>query len=121
MGIDLVVFAIRYDTGLDDYGKHPLKHAKLLTEVQSYCEASGPRWMNMDYLDNRRWDHYDAQEPPNICSTIGMTTNDEIIESQLGLKEQNLFMTPGRSIRICSHTISLNKCCILEEIFISKA
>ena len=29
MGIDLVVFAIRYDTGLDDCGEHPLKHAKL--------------------------------------------------------------------------------------------
>ena len=40
-----------------------LKHAKLLTEVQSYCEASGARWMNMDYLDTRRWDHYNVQEP----------------------------------------------------------
>ena len=39
VGIDLVV--------LDDFGEHPLKHAKLLTEVQSYREASGARWMNM--------------------------------------------------------------------------
>ena len=37
MGINVVVFALRYDIGLDDYGEHPLKHAKQLTEVQSYC------------------------------------------------------------------------------------
>ena len=84
MGIDLVVFAIRYDTGLDDYKEHPLKHAKLLTEVQSYCEASGARWMNMDYFDTRRWDHYDVQEPPIICSSaMGMTTNDKTIGLQI--------------------------------------
>ena len=62
MGIDLVLFSIRYDTGLDDYGEHLLKHTKLLTEVQSYCETSGARWMNMDYLDTRRWGHYDVQD-----------------------------------------------------------
>ena len=42
-------------------------------------------------------------------------------KSQLVLKEQNLFMTRGRIIRICSHTILLNKCCILEKSLISKA
>ena len=40
--------------------------------------------MNMDYLDTRRWDHYDVQEPPITCpSTIGMTTNDKAIEYQI--------------------------------------
>ena len=49
---------------------------------------------------------------------VEMTTESK---SQLGLKEQNLFMTRGTLIKIWSHTILLNKCCILEEIFISKA
>ena len=38
----------------------------------------------MDYLDTCRWDHYDVQEPPIICSpTIGMTTNGKTIEFQI--------------------------------------
>ena len=97
IGIDLVAFAIAYDNQ-DDLGKHPLKHGALLTEAQVYCEASGAQWLNVDFLDTRRWDHYAIQEPPVICSeTIGLTASHVSIELAVTNWAEGTFDDPDKT------------------------
>lgn len=51
----------------------------LLTEVQTYSEAAGAKWMN---VSTERWDQYAIQEPPVMFSqTIGLTAKDLEVEA----------------------------------------
>ena len=80
-GASLIIFAIMYDHDTVALGQNALNHAKLLTEVQAYCDATGVTWINFDAIDTMRWNHFAVSDPPIYCSMeVGMTTNNDRME-----------------------------------------
>ena len=83
-GASFIVFAVKYDHDSVALGHNALNHAKLLTEVQTYCDATGVTWINFDAIDTMRWNHFAVSDPPTYCSMeVGMTTNNDKMEEMM--------------------------------------
>ena len=76
-----IVIAIEYEQSTD-----PLRHGKILGEVESHCDMSGSRFLHIDVATTPRWEEHEFPQIPHINDhDLAFTCNDpkwtELFES----------------------------------------
>eukprot|EP00435_Cladocopium_sp_Y103_P014290 s1054_g3.t1 len=79
-GCSLVVVAIEYRTP-----ETHLNHARMMFELESYCDATGCSFLLLDVAHTQRWEDYRAPQVPNINEMdLAYVCNDSDLISAFG-------------------------------------